>query len=277
MSQISSLNQDALDAFLRDIGYGSIIGSLPPERKIVVNWDSALAKLTDGDGVVWSRYKGGSNIGQGVHRFDVSAKYQAILRSSDKDVITLDIHSLGSERQALDYMLKQASLVTTLKIRDKLLRHPQCFADFCLEGRISADKEARFVHGNFYVEISGEGDNNTKSVVPVAKAVHQILLTGERSTAGRPGTAPVVRLSLSPTSVRVGEKISVEIDTTNYPEADWEAEIKTRDKKLEYVDGDYGKEEYEAKASGTETIKAILMNKKTLQFAEMEKQVLIDP
>jgi hypothetical protein len=277
MSQISSPNQELLDVFLREIDYSAVAHNLPADKKILVDWDRATSKVTDADGFVWNRREGDSRIAYGIRGLGASGVYHATLKSDDQDQVRVEIHSAMSAKAALDFMLQQASLVTTLRINDRFLKHPACYADFCLERKSDSDKEARFVYGDKYVHIYGQRDNNKKSVIPIGTALCKIMRAAEQQPGAVARAAPVPQLSVTRSSLKVGETFTVIVDTTNYPSEGWQVDIRTKGEKLEYVDGDYGKEEYEAKASGTETIKAILMNKRTLQFGEMEKQVLIEP
>lgn len=270
-----SLNQDKLDALKQEMNYTQFIRQLPPDKRVILDWQALLSVIKDDEGIIWR-----------THSEDASYGYQAghgrlktHLRS-DSVNITIVAHSLSQgQKEAIDAALFDATNSNAPFVPYKF--EPHCFSTLCLIPRQQDVVESiLFVYGNIMIDlVSSDSEYN---VLPFARALHAAM---QKAVAANPEgklpARPHVSYTVNPTRVKVGENFTVTAKFDGSAQLDpktFRVAKKLISSNIEYQKNlGAGVYKFTAKAAGMGTAAFGLFDKKTLWVFNDNVTVHIDP
>lgn len=285
MARPPFLHQKKLDAFKHEIRYERVLEKLPPDKRVLLDWEQIVQGFEDTERVKW-RGKNPSLFAIGsMANLSVSLK-------SDLGIVGMNVYSLADgQKEAIEVALHTVSMTSMMQVNRQL--YEPCFADFCLEPRdpLFANVMSRFdfVYGNLYVELhyieyAGERTitNMDGNVLPLARALHA---TMQKAVAANPEgklpARPRISYTVHPTPVKVGEAFTVTAAFGGGAQLDPKVFRVAKDlisDNMEY-EKNLGNGVYKlaAKAAGIGTVAFSLLDKKTLWVFTDTVTVHIDP
>lgn len=280
MARPPFLHQEELDAFKHEIGYERLLEKLPPDKRVLLDWEQTVKEFKDTEGTMW-RGKTTSVFGM------ASMASLSVSLKSDTGIVSMNVYSLpGGQKEAIEEALHSVAMTSMRQIHRKL--YEPCFADFCLAPKSLLGSMDRFdfVYGNLYVKLDciehlgrWAGGGN---VLPIARALHAAM---ERAVAanpeGRLPARPKITYAVNPTHIKVGESFTVTATFGTGSQMDpktFDVANELLSTNVEYEE-DLGKGvfKFTAKTPGPSTVAFGLLDKKSLWVFTDTVPVTIEP
>lgn len=255
-----SINQPKIDVIKQEMNFEQFIRQLPPDKRVILDWQALLNEFKDTDGTIW-------RVDYSSYSFRAEHGVLGLNLKSNQGILGLSVHSLSQgQEDAIDLALFDSTNSNASFVSYKY--EPQCPGTFCLVPRHDNNLGSMmFVYGNILIKLNcAESGSNCQSVARFLQASMEKAVV--RNPEGNLPSRPQITYVVTPKRVKAGESFTVTAEFGGGYNLDpdfFDVGKELLSSNIEYEEElRSGVYKFTAKSAGPGTVAFSLLDKKTL-------------